>query len=146
MNERLADDYQPDFDIDAAVGKHGELFVANWQQSLSEGSVEVKTDQLTWRTGNVYLEHACRYGGTWRPSGVAVSKAEWFAYVLDHRDSRLPAAVIAAPMSKVRAVHEQGLTNSNHLKECIVGSHPTKGIVLPVSVFIRQLLTHRNTA
>src|SRR5215475_8359534 len=74
--DRMADGYQPDFDIDAAAGRQGELLVADVIRALRDGSAEVKTDEMALVTGNVYIECECLRRGKWRPSGVMATGAE----------------------------------------------------------------------
>lgn len=65
-----------DFDYDLQVGKTGERLV----DKLLTGpkSVEVKLDNRTYDTGNIAIEEAHSYG----KSGIAISKANWYALVL----------------------------------------------------------------
>ena len=70
------------FDIDLRAGKEGENLV---QDTLVNGTIEVKTD-LKWKnTGNIYVETECFYqtSGAWEPSGLSVTKADWWAFVLN---------------------------------------------------------------
>jgi hypothetical protein len=48
-------------------------------------TVEVKTDRRWIETGNLFIEESCYYQGTgkWEPSGLAVSKATHWAFILD---------------------------------------------------------------
>ena len=71
-----------DFDIDLSKGKVGEALV---EDTLISGTIEVKTD-LRWKdTGNIYVETECFYqtSGQWEPSGLSVTKADWWAFVLN---------------------------------------------------------------
>lgn len=135
--DRLAKGYEPRFDIDQAVGSQGELFVANIIDSLASGSnrIEVKTDERVAQTGNVFIEFECRYGGVYRPSGIQISKAELLMFVL-------PAGVaIVAPTSTVKAVAYSHF-RLGHIASCTKGSHPTKGVVIPVGQFVMELYRH----
>jgi|TARA_R110000851_G_scaffold109897_3_gene232343 hypothetical protein len=74
----------PDFDLDLQFGEfHEELLF----QSLSKKSnitVEVKTDRLAAKTGNLAIEF--KYKG--KPSGILTTKAdEWFFVVLEEDGS-----------------------------------------------------------
>jgi hypothetical protein len=71
-----------DFDLDFSKGKEGENLVEN---TLINGTIEVKND-LKWKnTGNIYVETECFYqtSGQWEPSGLSVTKADWWAFVLN---------------------------------------------------------------
>lgn len=75
------------FDLDLRDGlmKEGELASV---LSLSGPRIEVKTDYRACETGNVFLEYEQAGAPTFtpRPSGVAITVAEWWVTVLMHRD------------------------------------------------------------
>lgn len=71
------------FDLDFTYGKGGENLV---EQLLTYGrTVEVKRDRKWWSTNNVYIEVECWYlsSQSWEPSGLSVSKADYWAFVLE---------------------------------------------------------------
>ena len=71
------------FDLDLSYGQAGENLV---EELLTQGrTVEVKRDRKWHSTGNVYVEVECWYMRTesWEPSGVMVTKAEYWAFVLE---------------------------------------------------------------
>jgi len=71
------------FDLDFNYGKGGEKLV---EQLLTQGkTVEVKRDRMWWSTNNVYVEVECWYlsSQSWEPSGLSVTKAEYWAFVLE---------------------------------------------------------------
>lgn len=71
------------FDLDFSYGKGGENLV---EQLLTYGrTVEVKRDRKWWSTNNVYIEVECWYlsSQSWEPSGLSVSKADYWAFVLE---------------------------------------------------------------
>lgn len=71
------------FDLDFTYGKEGENLV---EQLLTGGkTVEVKRDRKWWSTNNVYIEVECWYlsSQSWEPSGLSVSKADYWAFVLE---------------------------------------------------------------
>lgn len=63
------------FDVDLAEGQVREREL----QNILSGKVEVKTDFMVSRTGNVAIEYEC-YG---EPSGINATESEWWAIVLD---------------------------------------------------------------
>jgi hypothetical protein len=70
------------FDLDFSFGREGEELV---EQLLTKGKrVEVKRDRKWQDTGNVYIETACFFTkkNEWAPSGLAVTEAEYWAFVL----------------------------------------------------------------
>jgi hypothetical protein len=71
--------YQPDFDLDNRRGQVGEQLVGTFLAALAQGTIEVKTDYGTLRTGNHYVEtHQLGSDGLWRPSGLNVTQADWW--------------------------------------------------------------------
>ncbi len=63
------------FDLNLAEGKQGENAVA---EMLRDDTLEAKRDFAASKTGNVAVEFMC--GG--KPSGISVSEANWWAYIL----------------------------------------------------------------
>jgi hypothetical protein len=126
--DRRAIGYEPDFDIDMAVGAQAELFVANMMESLGvRGSVEVKYDAQYLNTGNVYLEYQCLRKGKWKPSGIASTKADFWAFVLGMDTFCFFIAT--------ETLKEAGRERWKYPKARVGldrGSHPTKGVILPV--------------
>jgi hypothetical protein len=135
--DRLAKGYEPDFDIDYQAGAQAELFVADIIDSLTKSGarVEVKRDAKVEQTGNVYLELECLKRGTYVPSGLATTKAEFWAFVLPKN------VLIVAPTESVRGLAAR---YSNRARECVRGSHPTKGVAIGVGLFVQEL--HRYVA
>lgn len=126
--DRLAEGYEPNFDIDAAVGRQGELLFTRISEAIKEASAEVKTDKMSMRTKRVYLEYECMgRDGMWRPSGIQTTSSELWVYALG--DS--PSIAVVLPTWMIRDVgrraYREGLA-----KECVIGSNPTKGVVIPL--------------
>lgn len=128
--DRMAEGYVPDFDIDAAVGGQGALFVATAMDAILDGeSAEIKTDEASWRTGNVYIELECWISGQWAPSGVNRRAALWCHVVAN-------GMVIFAPREQVKAV----ALKYGKPRECLRGSHPTRGLTVPIPQFTAALV------
>ena len=128
IEDRRAIGYEPDFDIDMKVGAQAELFVANMMESLGvRGSVEVKYDAQYLNTGNVYLEYQCLRKGNWKPSGIAITKADFWAFVLGMDTFCFFVAT--------KTLKEAGRERWKYPKARVGldrGSHPTRGVILPV--------------
>jgi hypothetical protein len=75
--------HRSDWDLDFRDGSAGEQLVHGL---LTGGqTVEVKTDRRWKDTGNLYIETECWYQASqsWQPSGLSVSKAEYWAFVIE---------------------------------------------------------------
>lgn len=124
---RLATGYEPTFDIDAEVGRQGELFIASVVDAARSASIEVKTDERAAITGNFYVEFECRG----KPSGIAVTSCELWAFVLGDSAWVVPVSTLKE-LARLRL--RQG-----HVKECERGSHPTRGVIVPIAWMVRQM-------
>ena len=71
-----------DWDLDLRYGQDGEESV---RRLLTIDTVEVKRDRRWKETGNLYIETSCYYvnDGAFKPSGVSISKATHFAFVIE---------------------------------------------------------------
>lgn len=130
--DRMADGYEPRFDIDYEAGRQGELFVARAIDAMKDGSAEVKTDDRAVETGNIYLEYECRYRGEWRRTGIATSEADLWCHVIGE-------SIIVAPTSRVREVARFAGKFSQYRRELTRGSHPTRGVCIPLAMFVDLL-------
>lgn len=133
--DRLADGYVPNWDIDSAVGRQGELLVADIIQALRDGaSIEIKTDDAASKYGRIYLERRCLYGGQYLPSGIANTSAELWAQVLASE------VVVIAPTWRFKQAALKAWQSSALRKDMPRGSHPTKGIVIPLRYLLEWLM------
>ena len=65
-----------DFDLDLKYGEIGEKRLC---EILATKKIEVKTERGAWRiTGNIAIEYESRG----KPSGIAVTKSEWWCTIL----------------------------------------------------------------
>jgi hypothetical protein len=79
-----------DFDLDFRYGSQGEQLV---NDLLTGGkTVEVKRDRRWVETGNIYVEYECWYNNSqsWELSGLSVSKASYWAFVLEEAVMLVP--------------------------------------------------------
>lgn len=125
--------YEPRFDIDLRRGERGEVLFESFIEGFGSSTYEVKTDDRALQTGNVYLEHACRgRDGIWRDSGIVTTEATWWVFVIGE-------TVVAAPVARVRLVHLWALKRKR-FAECPTGENPTKGVTVPMSVLLLELV------
>lgn len=80
MSDLMPTGYHPDFDIDLKFGQEGERSVYAAIRAMNQGTVEVKTER--YANGNLFIEtHQGGGSGTYRPSGINVTKAEFWVYL-----------------------------------------------------------------
>jgi len=132
--------YEPRFDYDIRRGKVGEEYVGTILEAIQNGSVEVKTDYGSNKTGNVFVEFEQKAAkGEWKPSGIASSEAEFWAYafkdgaIFIKKDAlqnlcktvleESPTIIKDGEEFPERVGHRQGNANSNS----------TRGVKLPVA-------------
>lgn len=129
-DQRLVDGYEPRFDIDYERDRQGELFVHDIIRLLQTESVEVKTDERAKDTGNVYVEYECLRGGEYVKSGLATTDADAWVFVLEKGDL---AVFVSTLMLRelAREAYKKG-----RLRECVRGSHPTRGVVIPLAELV----------
>jgi hypothetical protein len=110
-----------DFDIDLKFGQQGEATVAN---ILSIETVEVKRDKRWKDTGNLYIETECWYNATqsWQMSGLSVSKATHYAFVLERM-------VVLLTIEDLKAV----VQSRGKAIECKIEPNPSKGYLIKLS-------------
>jgi hypothetical protein len=115
-----------DFDIDLKFGQQGEATVAN---ILSIETVEVKRDKRWKETGNLYIETDCWYNASqsWKPSGLSVSKATHYAFVLENM-------VVITTTEDLKAVVE----NSGKAIKCNIEPNPSKGYLIKLSHIVEH--------
>jgi len=124
---------QSDFDLDFRKGREGELYVEGIVGQIGTSTIEVKRDLKWLQTGNVYIETECFYqtSGQWEPSGLSVTKADFWALVLER-------AVLIVPTYDLRRVVEAEGTPI----ETTIEPNPSRGyLIRPEYLFRMYRLT-----
>jgi hypothetical protein len=112
-----------DFDIDLKFGQEAEELV---RHIGTTATIEVKRDKWTCKTGNVAVEYKSRG----KPSGIAVTKAEWWAFVLS--DSPFNDEVILLiKTSKLKGI-ARGYWNRGNTKKMGDGN-TSEAVLIPLS-------------
>lgn len=133
--KRRADGYEPKFDLDLEYGQQAELLVTDIARSIRDGSVEVKRDGRWQDTGNLYVEYSCMRGGEWRPSGIKASDADLWTFVLG--DTEVAITVPKGVLEELcKYLYHKGGTYRLEERR---GSHPTRGIKIPLATLINWL-------
>jgi hypothetical protein len=146
MNPKTVTGYEPRFDFDIRRGKVGEEYVGNILGKIANGSVEVKTDYGSNKTGNVYVEFEQQLqNGKWVPSGIATTKAEFWAFAFKNGavfvETETLRALCKAYMAESRVVKRYG----QEFPECVGHRAPnsksngSRGVKLPVAMLTGAL-------
>jgi hypothetical protein len=119
------------WDLDLRAGLTGESKVADL---LSLDTVEVKTDRRWHETGNLYIETECYYQASqsWEPSGIRVSKATHWAFVLED-------SVLIVPTHRLKEV----VWESTRTITCNIPPNPSRGYLVTPAVLLEHIKTAR---
>lgn len=127
--------YRKEWDETWLDGDQGELF-ARWAQNgiRSGATVEVKTDNVSWQTGNVFIEFECKICGQWVASGIDArhTQAELWAHVI------VGPVILFAPTEYVRWVAEKQGSVIELPKAR--SRNPTRGYVMGIPDFVKALV------
>lgn len=131
--------YQPGFDIpqydfakDLAYGHAGEEEFRQFLQSIGQGSFEVKSDR--YRNGKMVIEtmQNPRQRG-WKPSGIAVTTADWWVY------KHAVGAYQLFHVSRIRQYLDKEQDNLNLMDFAAHSDNPTKGYLLLPNDVVRLM-------
>lgn len=121
------------FDLDFSYGREGEQLV---EELLTGGkTIEVKRDRKWHITGNLYIEVSCWYmrSESWEPSGVMVTKAAYWAFVLE-------GSVLMVPTDNVR----YAIQNYGREITCEIPPNRSKGYLITVDDLMNAARALRN--
>lgn len=121
-----------DWDLDLRDGERGESEIADL---LSMDTVEVKTDKRWQETGNLYVETECYYvnDNAWKPSGIRVSEATHWAFLLQD-------IALIMPLWQLReAVYTVGRPIT-----CDIQPNPTRGYLITPAQIIECVKAARD--
>jgi hypothetical protein len=110
------------FDLDFRYGYAGEQLV---EELLTNGkTVEVKRDRRWHETGNLYIEFDCWFNSTqsWQPSGISVTKADYWAFVLEESVLMIPT------INLIQAVEQYG-----RVVNCEIPPNKSRGFLITVN-------------
>lgn len=146
MNPKTVTGYEPRFDFDVRRGKVGEKYIGNILGAIANGSVEVKTDYGSNKTGNLYIEYEQQVrSGKWIPSGIATSEAEFWAFAFKN-------GAVFVKTETLRELCRTYMRDSKKVKrygqefpECVghraanSNSNGSRGVKLPVTMLTAAL-------
>lgn len=124
-------DIEPDFEDDLAYGHQGEIWFASFLDALKHGPVEVKTKSYV--DGNFYVEYQCRKGGVWQESGILITDADFWAFVVD--DTGLG---VVLETNLLYSAFERFRKDPTRHREETDGSHPTKGVLIEFGALLNH--------
>lgn len=115
-----------DFDLDFSKGKEGENLV---EETLLSGTIEVKTDLRWQETGNLYVETECFYqtSQSWEPSGLSVTKADYWAFVLN-------GLIIILPTKDLKII----VDTEGVAVDCKIEPNPSRGFLIKPEFILRK--------
>jgi hypothetical protein len=115
------------WDLDLRSGMEGESRLADL---LHLDTVEVKTDRRWVDTGNLYIETECYYqnDSAWKPSGIRVSKATHWAFMLED-------AALIVPLHRL----SEYVYSSGKAITCDIPPNPSRGYLIKASGLIEYI-------
>lgn len=118
------------WDVTAPFGFEGEEIVADLL-SWPVDNRHVEAKRKSFADDLFFIEVECRYGGSWAPSGLSVTKASYWAFVVGGTGITVvvPTRCVRRAVEVARAKH-LALTNG-----APGGDHPTRGYLVPFRFF-----------
>lgn len=112
---------EPAFDIDLAYGKQGELLIGDFLKGVANGDGRVEVKRKRRIDFEFYVETHCDKGrkGIYQPSGINVTKAEAWAFVVANTN-----ICLFLPTETLKQFLSHRSVKSKEEKE---GACPTKG-------------------
>jgi len=120
------------FDLDFEFGQYGETLV---EELLTNGkTVEVKRDRRWKDTHNVYVETECYFvkRNGWFPSGLEVTEASYWAFVLED-------AVVFVPTDALK----YAVTKYGEEITCNIPPNKSKGFLLTVPQILKAVKEYK---
>ena len=119
------------WDLDYRAGLEGESKVADL---LHLDTVEVKTDKKWVKTGNLYIETECYYQNeqAWKPSGIRVSQATHWGFVLED-------SVLIVPLFRLKEV----IWEVGRPITCDIQPNPSRGYLVTPGAILEHMRTAR---
>lgn len=120
------------FDLDLEFGQEGESFV---KDLLTGGhTIEVKRDRKWKNTGNLYIETECFFtkNNKWAPSGLMVTEAKYWAFVLED-------ATLIVPIDALK----YAVTEFGSYIECRIPPNYSKGVLLTVPQILKSIKEYK---
>lgn len=117
--------HNSDFRYDLEVGLEYEGKVANMLRSKR---IEVKTDFIAHKTGNIAIEYESRG----KPSGVATTEADYYVYIIPHAE--LNEIMLVMSVDRLKQITKR-FGQKGSIKY-IGDSNSSKAVLIPISKLI----------
>ena len=133
MSGIIKDKDKSSFDLDFGYGRKGEKLV---EELLTGGrTVEVKRDRKWWITNNLYIEVECWFmrSNSWEPSGLMVTKASYWAFVLEQSVFIVPTHIL-----------KKGVVELGREISCEIPPNRSKGYLLTVEDLLTMTRKYKN--
>jgi hypothetical protein len=119
--------YEPRFDLDYEYGRDGELMFGDVVRAIGRGELSVEVKRKRKPDGLFYVEFEQNpYDrGSWKPSGVRVSTADYWAFVVAST-----GVVLLVPRSRLVAAYRHHV---GRVAEVTRGDNPTLGRLLSLA-------------
>lgn len=123
---------EPRFDIDLSYGQQGEKLIGTFLEWITNGNGQVEVKRKSYLDLMFYVETHCDKGktGNYRPSGISVSTATAWAFVLG--DTKIAVII---PADELRALIDDP---SSKDREETHGSCPTRGKLIDLAVALHR--------
>jgi hypothetical protein len=126
--------YEPKFDHDYQYGRQGELLIGDALAALRDGQGRIEVKRKRYLDGKIYVELLQDPGGTgkrWKPSGLNVTDAEWWVYVVGET-----GVLLFFPTDLLRWAIKTDAGRPCAEKD---GDNPTEGRLLTVAWLLQEL-------
>jgi hypothetical protein len=131
---------EPRFDIDYSYGRQGELQIGEFLEWIAKGNGQVEVKRKRYCDLYFYVETHCDKGrtGEYKPSGISVSTAKAWAFVIDD--------VGVSVVFSAELLHTMLDDPSTRDREEPHGSCPTKGKLINLAALLYREKQRRKQA
>lgn len=119
------------WDISLRHGEEQEALVKWALVGVQTGRTEVKCDSRARSTGNLYVEYQQGGSGRWRKSGIAVTAADIWAFVIPD-----PLLVLLVETSRLKDMARQARAAGRKAETRHQGDMPTRGALVPIDSIV----------
>jgi hypothetical protein len=119
------------FEHDLKIGLEYEGMFAN---ILRGKTVEIKTDLIAHKTGNVAIEFEYRN----KPSGISKTNADYYAFIFPN--AQVGTMITLIETNELKAFARKYYADKKNIK-CVGDDKAAKVILIPLQRFLRDVIT-----